>query len=410
MLHKKVRPCDKCNIAYSSLETLKRHKESEAYKNDEKHHCEKCDHVYCTKDLLSRHFNEMHTKIQELKAFHSSNDRQRIYKCDKCDAAYRQQNHLGDHKKSVSYAKSRKNHCEKCPYVSCSSQMLKKHCAEAHGVVEVTGSAKVKIESSSDHQPIQDNPALFDDNSNADFNGFVPVQIKQESTIEKSLAGLGLSSVPTYADFDLTENPEIIAQKMVEGVNIPGIGQPITVQDSTFPPGWLKRVFQRPVGQTKGKWEAMVVEIESGRTFRKSVELQTYITKKNLPYNLFEQFDFSIGDTLIKLRQIWKKYKCLSEGPSENVQVKNPSKMVKREVIDIESLKVKNYSQFDMNEDPEIIAENMVEGINIPGMGQPIVIDSDNFPSGWQKQIVQRSIGKTLGKSYSDPTLNSSIF
>jgi len=70
-----------------------------------------------------------------------------------------------------------------------------------------------------------------------------------------------------YLMFDLTLEPRLIAEKMVEGVNIPGPGVPIPIDSSKLPIGWEKRVIQRGIGITKGKWDVFV-QNSNGRSFR----------------------------------------------------------------------------------------------------------------------------------------------
>ena len=70
-----------------------------------------------------------------------------------------------------------------------------------------------------------------------------------------------------YLLFDMTSEPRLIAEKMIEGVNIPGPGVPIPIDSSRLPNGWEKRVIQRGIGITKGKWDVFI-QNTNGRTFR----------------------------------------------------------------------------------------------------------------------------------------------
>jgi len=47
-----------------------------------------------------------------------------------------------------------------------------------------------------------------------------------------------------YLAFDLLSDPKQIADKMVEGFNIPGPGEPIPIDSSKLPKGWTKLVVQ----------------------------------------------------------------------------------------------------------------------------------------------------------------------
>ena len=105
----------------------------------------------------------------------------------------------------------------------------------------------------------------------------------------------------------MTEDPSKIAAKMKEGVNIPGPGVSIPVDSSRLPKGWEKRVIQRGIGVTKGKWDVFIVEEEGRKSFRSKTDLQRHIDEKKLPYTS-DAFDFSLDDNLKKLRQIWKQY------------------------------------------------------------------------------------------------------
>ncbi len=70
-----------------------------------------------------------------------------------------------------------------------------------------------------------------------------------------------------YLMFDLSLDPKLIAEKMVEGENIPGPGLPIPIDSSRLPNGWEKRVIQRGIGITKGKWDVFI-QSSNGRSFR----------------------------------------------------------------------------------------------------------------------------------------------
>ena len=86
------------------------------------------------------------------------------------------------------------------------------------------------------------------------------------------------------------------------------MGEPISVNSSSFPEGWEKRVYQRSIGNTKGKWDVFIFNQETGKTFRNKTDLQKFLEDRKLPYTT-DSFDFSLDDNLKKLRQIWKQYK-----------------------------------------------------------------------------------------------------
>ncbi len=109
-----------------------------------------------------------------------------------------------------------------------------------------------------------------------------------------------------YLQFDLNADPASIAKQMVEGVNIPGPGVPIPIDSSSLPAGWEKRVIQRGIGVTKGKWDVSILS-PSGKSFRSKIDLQKYCEENELPFSS-DSFDFSLDENLKRLRQIWKQH------------------------------------------------------------------------------------------------------
>lgn len=109
-----------------------------------------------------------------------------------------------------------------------------------------------------------------------------------------------------YLTFDLNDDPEVIAKQMIEGVNIPGPGVPIPVDSSSLPSGWEKRVIQREIGVTKGKWDVYIMS-PHGKSFRSKIDLQKYFDEKKLQLSS-DTFDFSLDNNLKRLRQIWKQW------------------------------------------------------------------------------------------------------
>ena len=120
------------------------------------------------------------------------------------------------------------------------------------------------------------------------------------------LNGKSSASALGYLQFDFSLEPAMIAKQMVEGVNIPGPGVPIPVDSTNLPEGWEKRVIQRGIGITKGKWDVFI-QSPAGKSFRSKIELQRFFEEKSLPFSS-EAFDFSLDDHLKKLRQIWKQH------------------------------------------------------------------------------------------------------
>lgn len=119
-----------------------------------------------------------------------------------------------------------------------------------------------------------------------------------------------------YLMFDLAQDPKLIADKMVEGVNIPGPGVPIPIESSRLPQGWEKRCIQRGIGITKGKWDVFI-QNSSGKSFRSKTGLQKHLDEMNLPHSV-DEFDFSLDDRLKRLRQIWKQYIVNADSDKSN--------------------------------------------------------------------------------------------
>ena len=55
--------------------------------------------------------------------------------------------------------------------------------------------------------------------------------------------------------------------------------------------------------------------------------------------------------------------------------------------------KPKTYLDFNLNKKADLIADEMVEGVNIPGIDVPISIDCPNLPQGWKKFAQQKLKG-----------------
>ena len=54
---------------------------------------------------------------------------------------------------------------------------------------------------------------------------------------------------------------------MVEGVNIPGPQKPLAISSPRLPKGWQKKVIQRTLGQSAGKWDVFI-ENPEGQSFK----------------------------------------------------------------------------------------------------------------------------------------------
>ena len=173
-------------------------------------------------------------------------------------------------------------------------------------------------------------------------NGSVVAESNSGSNVtleEQTKGGKENGKILPYLQLDLSSDPELIAEQMVEGVNIPGMGQPIPVDSSSLPDGWEKRVIQRRIGITKGKWDVFITNPETGKSFRSKTELQKHLDERKLPYTC-DAFDFSLDDNLKRLRQIWKQYKVKPflnnpKGPSSGNFKHVPAKITQVQDADI---------------------------------------------------------------------------
>lgn len=128
-----------------------------------------------------------------------------------------------------------------------------------------------------------------------------------------------VQSLP-YLALDLEQEPEAIAKELVEGVNIPGPGLPIPIDSSSLPVGWHKRVVQREIGVTRGKWDVFI-QSPFGKSFRSKIELQKFFDERKMDMKS-DIFDFSLDNALKRLRQIWKQYIIVPQTKSHSAEVK----------------------------------------------------------------------------------------
>ena len=204
-----------------------------------------------------------------------------------------------------------------------------------------------------------------------------------------------------YMKFDFNEDPRTIASKMVEGFNVPGFGKPIPVRSFKMPIGWVKYVSVRFGGQNRGKWEPYVCELKTGKNFYHAAKLGNYLSETGSKHQI-KEFDLTLDDNLRTLRLIWQKFKMPQNEPAQPpapvVQAKaNPlpppisSPQAVRTTA--KDQKAKSYLDFNLNKKADLIAEEMVEGVNIPGIDVPISIDCPNLPQGWKKFAQQKLKG-----------------
>ena len=275
------------------------------------------------------------------------------------------------------------------PTTSSSSALKRKAASVSTTTTSVSSSRKSTKKSENKHHHTTAETGIDSDlvkSTNGSAHNNLEVSELNENNHIKQPSGKENGKLLPYLQFDLSDDAELIAEKMVEGVNIPGLGQPILVDSSSLPEGWEKRVIQRRTGITKGKWDVFITNPETGKSFRSKTELQKHLDERKLPYTS-DAFDFSLDDNLKKLRQIWKQYKVKPflnnpKGSGKNSNSKHvPAKST--QVQDDQALKQSGiklrkaqsvehlpYLQFDLNDHAKLIAEKMVEGFNIPGMKQ----------------------------------------
>ena len=56
------------------------------------------------------------------------------------------------------------------------------------------------------------------------------------------------------------------------------------------------------------------------------------------------------------------------------------------------------YLQFDTTLPRDQLAANLAEGVNMPGIGAPIIMRSSKLPEGWRKWAYVRGKGLSMGK------------
>jgi len=105
-----------------------------------------------------------------------------------------------------------------------------------------------------------------------------------------------------YLKFDFSLPVDVLYSKLVEGVNIPGARNPLVMRSPKLPPGWLKKVILRTIGNSK--WDVLI-ENSEGKSFKNRAELSKFFEENSLDHNI-EYFDFSLDTPLKKLRQLWR--------------------------------------------------------------------------------------------------------
>ena len=131
-----------------------------------------------------------------------------------------------------------------------------------------------------------------------------------------------------YLQIDLSRDAEKIAQEMVEGYNYPGTTKPMPFDSSSLPEGWQKSVIRRTCAD--GRWEVLISHTAEGAKrgyFHKKSQIDNYLKKHNLPYNV-DIFVFCLDDQLKQLKRVWRKY----ISPKTNDSAKNAVASLKEHV------------------------------------------------------------------------------
>ena len=163
---------------------------------------------------------------------------------------------------------------------SSSSSALKRKAASVSTTTSVSSSRKSTKKSENKNHTAETIDSDLVKSTNGSAHNTLEVSELNENNHIKQPSGKENGKLLPYLQFDLNDDAELIAEKMVEGVNIPGMGQPIPVDSSSLPEGWEKRVIQRRIGITKGKWDVFITNPETGKSFRSKTELQKHLNSE----------------------------------------------------------------------------------------------------------------------------------
>ena len=268
--------CDKCSTSFTENGSLRRHislvhdmteEQKQIVKEEKKtimkpekkrvmkpkkknyrqtnvktHKCPKCDLRFAYQKDLQRHINTVH-------------DGKKPYKCDLCNSDYKRKDDLEKHKMIVHEVKN-PFQCHICSADFVHKKTLKNHIKNIHeGIMPSILNSPIKVGHEIERQ-LEIEQAL----KNAEVkshdllqkNPFV-IKFQSDKRGQSNFENQETGQALPYLQFDLGADPELIAEKMIEGVNIPGMGHSIPVDSSSLPEGWEKRVYQRCFGITKGK-------------------------------------------------------------------------------------------------------------------------------------------------------------
>ena len=142
----------------------------------------------------------------------------------------------------------------------------------------------------------------------------------------------------------LTDLFKEIAEKLIEGVNFPGMHKPMLIDSSGLPEGWQKKVVMRKPQREGGlRFEILVShpEITKGTNFTGKNKLQAFFDKKQIPMTA-ESFDFHNDPKIQKLGQIWKAYRMSPSLKKVPKPVKESMAVIKNEklIVDNQTLPI----------------------------------------------------------------------
>ena len=191
-------PCDKCDNVFQDQSLLRIHKRTKGYRRDHKNSCEYCEFFNCTMKGLAKHVENEHQALVSAIKNDIKKEATDQLSCDKCQFTFKTVENLRTHQNSKEYKENLKYDCDSCEMKLCTMASLVQHKIQLHGLN--MKSEKQAPDSSKQQQPI---------------------------------------TLLPYLQLDLKKDPKLIAEEMVEGVNIPGNGMEgsIDVDSSSLPKG-----------------------------------------------------------------------------------------------------------------------------------------------------------------------------
>ena len=212
--------------------------------NVKAHKCPKCDLKFAYQKDLQRHVDTVH-------------DGKKPYKCDLCNSDYKRKDQLEKHN-MIAHEEKNPFQCHICSANFVNKKALKSHIKNIHeGIKPSILNAPIKVRHEIERQLKIEGDLKSTEVKSWDLLQKNPFVIKFKSRSDQknksNFENQKTRQAFPYLQFDFGADPELIAEKMIEGVNIPGMGRPIPVDSSSLPEGWEKRVYQRSLGITKGK-------------------------------------------------------------------------------------------------------------------------------------------------------------